>query len=443
MSLPRYPEYKDSGVEWLGAVPAHWRVVRYKTFLRERTERSVDGSETLLSVSAYTGVSPRTELIEGGEFLSRAESLEGYKNCYPGDLVINIMLAWNRGLGVTRYEGIVSPSYCVFDVDGGISPSFLDYMTRSDRSTLYYKAFSSGVIDSRLRLYPDTFGALYCVLPPKVEQDAIAAFLDRETAKIDALIAEQEKLLALLAEKRQATISHAVTRGLDPNVPMKDSGIPWLGEVPAHWDVCPFKYVGRVGNGSTPNRDNPDYWGQSGFPWLNSAAVNQREVTEAERFVTELALKECHLPVIQPPAVLVGLTGQGKTRGMAAQLMFETTISQHLAYMIPDSERLHVSYLLRAVETAYERLRNDSEGVGSTKGAITCDQLSRLDLPLPPLDEQYAIVERLGMKSAEFDSLVEESMRGIALLKDRRSALIAAAVTGQIDVRGLVDREAA
>ena len=141
-------------------------------------------------------------------------------------------------------------------------------------------------------LSQDEFLRFVLPLPSLEEQTAIAHFLDHETAKIDALIAEQEKLIHLLAEKRQATLSHAVTRGLDPAAPMKDSGVAWLGEVPAHWTVCPIKLVARIGNGSTPNRDNPAYWAEEGFPWLNSSVVNQDEVSEAERFVTELALAE-------------------------------------------------------------------------------------------------------------------------------------------------------
>ncbi len=179
MSLPRYPKYKDSGVEWLGEVPEHWEISRFKQIFRERDERSQDGAEKLLSVSAYTGVSPRSEIIDAGEPLSRSESLDGYKVCYPNDLVMNIMLAWNRGLGFSPFHGIVSPAYCVFQLANGGSPRFFDYLVRSDRTTLYFKAFSAGVIDSRLRLYPDVFGALYCALPPNAEQTAIAAFLDR------------------------------------------------------------------------------------------------------------------------------------------------------------------------------------------------------------------------------------------------------------------------
>lgn len=284
-------------------------------------------------------------------------------------------------------------------------------------------------------LSQDEFLRFVLPLPSLEEQTAIAHFLDHETAKIDALIAEQEKLIHLLAEKRQATISHAVTRGLDPAAPMKDSGVAWLGEVPAHWTVCPIKLVARIGNGSTPNRDNPDYWAEEGFPWLNSSVVNQDEVSEAERFVTELALAECHLPVIEPPAILVGITGQGKTRGMATRLAFKATVNQHLAYIKPTLGRIDEKFLLRIFEAVYLHLRTESEGAGSTKGAITCEQLGNLRIPVPNLAEQIEIAAKIETETTRLDALRAEAERAIALLKERRAALIAAAVTGQIDVR--------
>ena len=246
MSFPAYPEYKNLSVEWYGAVPCHWEVRRYKQVFKERGERSITGQEELLSVSEYYGVKPRAMTLDEGDHLSRAESLEGYKVCYDGDLVMNIMLAWKRGLGFSWQKGIVSPAYSVFSVIDGSDPQFLHFLLRANESIRYFKAYSSGVIDSRLRLYPESFGRLYVAMPPHDEQQKIAAFLDHETAKIDALIAEQQRLIELLKEKRQAVISHAVTKGLNPNAPMKDSGVEWLGEVPEHWGVGPIKYVWDV-----------------------------------------------------------------------------------------------------------------------------------------------------------------------------------------------------
>lgn len=286
-----------------------------------------------------------------------------------------------------------------------------------------------------LRLNTPDFLDIHVPLPPPPEQTAIAEFLDRETGKIDELVAEQRRLMELLKEKRQAVISHAVTRGLDPAAPLKPSGIEWLGDVPAHWKVTPIKYVAKVGNGSTPSREVPEYWDESGFPWLNSSVVNQSVVTEAEGFVTERALKECHLPIILPPAVLVGITGQGRTRGMAAMLGMKATINQHVAYVKPSTAKFDVHYLLRSFEMAYLKLRRDSEEAGATKGAITCEQLGNLRVPFPPFAEQQAIVAHLNAELAKFDTLTAEAQRAIDLLQERRTALISAAVTGQIDVR--------
>jgi len=287
-------------------------------------------------------------------------------------------------------------------------------------------------------LSQEDFRSFLIPRPSLPEQTQISTFLDRETAKIDALVAEQRRLMELLKEKRQAVISHAVTRGLNPNAPMKPSGVEWLGDVPAHWEVTPLKYLTEIGNGSTPSREVPEYWAEEGFPWLNSSVVNSSVVTEAEGFVTERALRECHLPIVVPPAILVGITGQGRTRGMAALLGIEATINQHVAYIKPASVKLDVNYILRVFDSAYSKLRRDSEEAGATKGAITCGQLGELRIPLPELAEQNAIVAFLEAESTKLDTLTAEAQRAIDLLLERRTALISAAVTGQIDVRGVV-----
>jgi type I restriction enzyme S subunit len=280
-------------------------------------------------------------------------------------------------------------------------------------------------------------------VPPEAEQTRIAEFLDRETAKIDELVAEQRRLMELLKEKRRSVIAHAVTRGLNPQAPLKPSGIEWLGDVPAHWSATPIKYVAKVGNGSTPSREVPEYWAESGFPWLNSSVVNSSVVTEPEGYVTERALRECHLPIVAPPAILVGITGQGRTRGMAAMLGIEATINQHIAYVKPSTAALDINYLLKVLESAYLKLRRDSEEAGATKGAITCEQIGNLRVPFPPLAEQSAIVSHLATANAKFDTLTAEAQRAIDLLQERRTALISAAVTGQIDVRHVTYAEPA
>jgi len=444
MSLPTYPEYKDSGVEWLGAIPSNWTTDRLKrrchVFPSNVDKKSVDG-ERAVRLCNYTDVYYNDRIVPDMSLMDATATDQQIAKftLRAGDTVFTKDSESADDIGVAAYVPSDLPGIvCGYHLSiarpiVGTNGAYVKWLFDARYTKARFAVLANGL--TRVGLNQYAVDNMELPWPPFEEQVAIASFLDRETAKIDALIAEQEKLLALLAEKRQATISHAVTRGLDPKAPMKDSGIPWLGEVPAHWEVSPLKYISRIGNGSTPNRDNPDYWSDTGFPWLNSSVVNQDEVTEAERFVTEFALKECHLPVIRPPAVLVGITGQGKTRGMAAPLMFEATISQHLAYVAPKAGRLEVAYLLRALEIAYGTLRTDSESAGSTKGAITCDQLSRFTIPLPPLDEQGAIAKHIDIKAAHFEKLASDSRQAIALLKERRSALIAAAVTGHIDVR--------
>jgi len=287
-------------------------------------------------------------------------------------------------------------------------------------------------------------------VPDPAEQRAIAAFLDRETGRVDQLVAKKRELIERLKEKRTALISRTVTRGLPPaaaraaglpaNPFLKPSALHWLGDIPQHWDIKPVKFVAQIGNGSTPSRDNPNYWEDGDYPWLNSSVVNQETITEAEEFVTTLALRECHLPKIAPPAVLIGITGQGRTRGMASMLMFEATINQHVAYLKPYPSRAEVGFLRRVFDMVYLFLRSESDGGGSTKGAITCEQIANLKIPLPPLPEQAAIAAYLDKETAKLDALVGKVEEAVERLQEYRTALITAAVTGKIDVRGIPKR---
>lgn len=374
----------------------------------------------------------RDQIIDEGDHLSRADSLEGYKLCYKDDLVVNIMLAWNRGLAFTAHQGIVSPAYCVYSVIDGSDPKFLNYLVRSNEYTLYFKAFSSGVIDSRLRIYPETFGRLFCGVPPLDEQTRIAEFLDRETGKIDDLVAEQRRLMELLKEKRRAVISHAVTRGLNPAAPLKPSGIDWLGDVPAHWKIARLSYNAAIENGTTPSRDNPDYWFGGDVPWLSSGEVNQYRIKEASEFITKKALNECSLRLLPRGTIVIGMIGQGKTRGLSASLEIEASINQNLAALVP-GKNLASDYLLYIFQSVYDYLRE--YGRGGNQAALNCEILSALRAPLPPLEEQLQICDFLKDRLKEFNTLTAEAQRAIDLLQERRTALISAAVTGKIDVR--------
>ncbi|MFD3423623.1 restriction endonuclease subunit S [Streptomyces decoyicus] len=193
------------------------------------------------------------------------------------------------------------------------------------------------------------------------------------------------------------------------------------------WPIEKLGRTARIGNGSTPRRDSTIYWDSGDVPWLNSSVVNKSRVTQAEQFVTPVALQECHLPVVAPGSVLVGLTGQGKTRGMATILDIEATLNQHIAYVTPDPSRWFPEYLLWSLRSAYDELRCLSEENGSTKGGLTCEALKQFRLVVPPFGYQRVIANYLDRETARIDTLIEEQQRLIELLRERRNAVLSEA----------------
>ena len=274
-------------------------------------------------------------------------------------------------------------------------------------------------------------------LPNRDVQSRVANFLDDKTARIDALISEKERLVNSLKDIEEVTAFDMVTRGLKAGISCTSYAEPWLQEVPSHWRLSKVRQIASVGNGSTPKRDHEAYWADGETPWLNSGSVNSARITEASDLVTELAQKECHLPRVRAGSTVVALTGQGKTRGTAAFVEIETTINQHLAYVALFDERMTDDYLWVALTGFYSVLRYISDGEGSTKGALTCEQLNRFRLPVPPLDEQVAIVKTYIERIQAIDDLKANSNQHIARLREYRSSLISAAVTGQLDIGSL------
>ena len=441
MSFPRYSAYNDSGIDWMGEVPADWAVAavahRYEVVLGKMLdEKQITGDHLapyLRNVDVQWDRIDTDDLPQmdfAGAHLDRFRLAVGdLLVCEGGE--VGRAAIWQGELSECYYQKALHrlrPRS-----DGADHSRFMFYLLKMAADRGVFAA--SGGKSTIAHLTAEGLRRHRFAFPSTQVQVDVARFLDHETAKIDALVEEQKRLIELLKEKRQAVISHAVTKGLNPNAPMKDSGVEWLGEVPAHWHVLPLKYFADIGNGSTPNRDRADYWCPTGFPWLSSTVVNQDEVTQADEFVTALALAECHLPRVQPPAILIGITGQGRTRGMATTLMIEATINQHIAYARPRGETIKLGYLRRLFDMAYSKLRADSEAGGSTKAAITCDQIANLRFPLPPAAEQDEVAQAIALEAVKFDALAEDATQAMSLLQERRTALISAAVTGMIDVR--------
>jgi type I restriction enzyme S subunit len=281
-------------------------------------------------------------------------------------------------------------------------------------------------------------------LPPLPEQRAIAAFLDRETAKIDALVAEQERLIELLAEKRQAVISHAVTKGLDPAAPMKPSGVEWLGDVPAHWDVGSVKYYFKTSSGSTPNTSQQTlYYGpeEQAVPWFRTTDLNNGVLRAPVGFITSQALTDTACSLLPKGSVLVAMYGGDGTVGKNGLLAIPAAINQALCGLLPAStHRPEYTFRFMQFYRPYWMIGAESSRKDPN---ISQEQVRNARMLAPPIDEQEMIVRFLDSRLASFDTLADEASRAITLFRERRSALISAAVTGQIDVRNAVPESAA
>jgi type I restriction enzyme S subunit len=437
MSFPRYPAYKDSGVEWLGEVPADWEITRIASILRKAQD---EGREDLpvLSVSIHHGVTD-SELGEDemDRKVTRIEDRTRYLRVLPGDLVYNTMRAWQGGFGTVSVEGLVSPAYVVARPIRSFQTRLVEHQLRTPQAVEEMRRHSQGVTDFRLRLYWDEFKHIQIVLPPLREQIAIAAFLDRETAKIDALVADYRALIELLQEKRQAVISHAVTKGLDPSVPMKDSGVEWLEEVPEHWDVAPLKYLVSMQSGGTPSKDNLDYW-NGDVPWASSKDMKAAYLWDTTDHVTQVAIEAGAVALVPAGSILVVVRGMILARAFpVAAIAVPMAINQDLK-ALQTTDRVAASYLACCLKASEQESRRRIDEAGHGTKALRMDAWTSMELPVPPLTEQTAIATFLDHETARIDSLITDAQEAITLLQERRTALISAAVTGKIDVRGLV-----
>lgn len=439
MSFPRYEKYKDSGVAWLGEVPEHWEVISIKWLspvLRGASPRPIDDSKyfdddgeyswvRIADVSASDGILKETtqKLSDLGSSLS--------VKILPGQLFVSI-------------AGTVGKP-CISEIKACIHDGFVYFPKLKINPKLLYRIFESGTCygglgkwGTQLNLNTDTIGLIRVAFPPDNELNQILAFLDRETTKIDELIAEQQRLIELLKEKRQAVISHAVTKGLNPDAPMKDSGIKWLGEVPVHWGLNKLKHFTSFSGGSTPSRDNPKYW-NGDIPWISPKDMKLEKLSNSEECITEAGLKNSSCSLLSPGLVLMVVrSGILKHTIPVAINDVPVTLNQDMK-ALDFTEGLCLSiFFLRWVQGLNDVLLLAWAKQGATVESIEQSYLAETVVPLPSIAEQNTIIEFLDRETTKINELIAEAQRAIELLKERRTALITAAVTGKIDVRGLV-----
>jgi type I restriction enzyme S subunit len=433
MSLPSYPAYRDSGVAWLGKVPAHWSVSQSRRLFQERKDRASAGDRQL-TASQKHGVIYQDQfmLLEGQKVVQVIHGADILKRAEPNDFVIS-MRSFQGGIEWCGFAGSISSAYVMLIPSGALIAGYYRHLFKSATYIQALQSTTNLVRDGQALRFTN-FALVDLPVVPRAEQSAIAAFLDRETAKIDALVAEQEKLIALLKEKRQAVISHAVTKGLDPTVPMKDSGVEWLGDVPAHWDRA---QLGRV---CVQVSDGPHFsptYVDDGVMFLSARniAVESWSLDDA-KYISDADYVEFSKRVVPEKGDV--LYTKGGTTGIARVVDLDDRFQVwvHVAVLKLDRAVIDPYYLAYALNSigCYEQSQLHTRGATNQDLGLT--RMTKIWLALPAVQEQIAIKVFLDRRTAEIDELVQAARTAVALLQERRTALISAAVTGKIDLRG-------
>ena len=426
-ALKPYPAYKDSRIAWLGEVPEHWEVKRGKALFRCVNVRSSTGEETLLTVSSERGVVPRSSATVT---MFKAESYVGYKLCWPGDLVINSLWAWGRGLGVSRHHGIISSAYGVYR----LRPPYTEYfsyvhaLVRSTPFNWELQVRSKGIWISRLQLTDEAFLGAPAPLPPLHEQAAIVRFLDHADRRIRRYIRAKEKLIALLEEQKQTIIHRAVTRGLDPNVRLKPSGVEWLGDVPEHWRLPRLGALLRERgetNGDGQVSEVLSVLRERGvIPYAEKGNIGNKKSED----ITRYKVVRPDDIVVNCMNVIIGSVGLSRYTGCLSPVYYVLTRR---------SERDHPRYLNAYFQTKpfQESLVRIGNGILAHRMRIPMELLKCEPFPRPPFEEQAAIVSFLDRVTADLDAATTSAQRETSLLREYHTRFIADVVTGKLDVR--------
>lgn len=425
-SFPAHSQYKASGYDWVGDVPAHWAVEKLGTCLTS-VSRKGRPDLPLLSITREEGVIERDVDDQESNHNFIPEDLSNYKVLRAGQFGMNKMKAWQGSYGISNHTGIVSPAYFVFDITREVDPAFFNRALRSKLYVSYFAAASDGVRIGQWDLSKTRMREIPVLLPPLPEQCAIAAFLDEKCAKVDEAVRIKEEQIALLRERRQILIQQAVTRGLNPAAPMKDSGIDWIGQIPAHWQIVPLKRLFRERNDRST----------TGAETLLSLRMNEGLVPHddvSDKAIGAEALKD-YKQVFPGQLVMnrmrasIGIFGIVTSSGIVSP-----------DYAIFDiAPRANGDFFLQLFKTGVmgQQFRNASRGLGTGSSGfmrLYTDDFGAISVALPPVAEQAEIVLHINSLSEKIGDAVRLKEDQIAALKEYKTSLINAAVTGKIKV---------
>lgn len=396
---------------WLGEFPAHWRLLRIKNLFQEIDSRSETGSEELLSVSHYTGVTLKRESLENeDDHLTNAESLLGYKLVQQGDLVINIMLAWNGSLGISPHNGITSPAYCVYRIKGDNNPEYFGYLFTTNLFKAEFRRHSTGIIDSRLRLYSDKFFSIFSVVPPKDEQNEIVQYIKAQEEKINLFIQKKQRFIELLKEQKNLVAFSAIhMEGIKNNWPER--------RIKSFSQILRGKFTHR------PRNDERLYDGD--FPFIQTG-----EVSQANKYINgyRQTLNEWGYSVSKEfPKGTLCLTIAANV-GDVAILNFNACFPDSIVGIVPNDD-VDLDYLYNALKSLKAKFL--SEATLTTQYNLNVERIAPIKIPIPNKEIQKKVVLEIETETATIDTAIAKAEREIELIREYKEAMIAEAVMGK------------
>jgi len=443
-----YPEYKESGIEWLGNVPEHWEVEYSKWLFQERNNKA-KATDEMLTASQKYGVIPQKMFmkLEQQKVVQVQKGHGILKKVLEDDFVIS-MRSFQGGIEFCSYNGAVSSAYVPLKPKKRELSCFFKYLFKSKPFIQALQATSNLVRDGQALRY-NNFIQVRLPVPTSEEAESISNFLDHETAKIDTLIAKQEKLIELLKEKRQAVISHAVTKGLNPNAPMRDSGVEWLGEVPEHWDVCCLKHIkgddkGSFVDGPFGSNLKSEHFVDNGDVYViesNFATTGLLDTAKLKTISTEHFETISRSETTEGAIIIAKIGARYGMNSVMPALDKKAVVSGNSLSLKINEQAMNVQYCHHLLTHLKQEGAMD-DGVNVTaQPALSLGQLNNLPFLRPSKEEQQAIVDFIQQQEKSLSSLILNAERMIELSRERKTALISAAVTGKIDVRDFVSEQ--
>lgn len=432
--MERYSEYKDSGVKWLGEIPSHWEVVPLRKYLKINTRRNMPEAQ-LLSVTREEGVIVRNVESKEENHNYIPDDLSNYKYVQRGQFVINKMKSWQGSYGVSNYDGIVSPAYFVYDLNYP-NKDYFNIAIRSKIFSPFFSKYSKGIRVDQWDLTPEALKIIPFLEPPKAEQDAIVRYLDTATSEIDKAIAMQQKMIDLLNERKQIIIQNAVTKGLDENVEMKESGVEFVNEIPHNWSTRRLKFSAWIRARLGWKGLKASEYVENGYPFLSAFNIENDHVKWNNlNFINKYRYDES--PEIKLKVGDLLLVKDGAGIGKCARIdelpYGESTANGSLAvitsYDMLDYRYLYYFMVSKSFKDHTELLIN---GMGVPH--FTQGEMKKIVMPVPPQAEQQQIVTYLDSEMQRFDSAITNCQRQITLLQERKQIIINEVVTGKVRV---------